>query len=93
MREYIVVRFGNDHTLVEVIRTTDLETAISEMKYDFQRILEYKYDDDHMDVFQQCAKNQHSNDGECEFFIDGESSEAACCDADRSGTDYNWMIL
>ena len=46
MREYITVRFDNEHTLVEVIRTTDLETAISEMKYDFQRLLEYKYGDE-----------------------------------------------
>lgn len=93
MREYIVVRFGSDHTLVEVIRTTDLETAISEMKYDFQRILEYKYGDSCIDVFDQCKKDLYSDDYECEFVVDGEASEAFCYNTNVIGTDYNWMIL
>lgn len=93
MREYITVRFDNEHSLVEVVRTTDLETAISEMKYDFQRILEYKYGDECIDVFQQCEREQYSDDDECGFVVDGEASEAFCYNTSVNGTDYNWMIL
>ena len=93
MRKYITVRFDNEHSLVEVVRTTDLETAISEMKYDFQRILEYKYGDECIDVFQQCEREQYSDDDECGFVVDGEASEAFCYNTNVNGTDYNWMIL
>ena len=93
MKEYVVVRFDNKHCLDEVIRTTDLETAITEMKYDFQRILEYKYGDSCIDVFDQCKEEDFSDDDECGFFKNGIATEAFCYNVDLNGTDYNWMII
>lgn len=63
------------------------------MKYDFQRILEYKYGDSCIDVFDQCKKHLYSYDDECGFVVNGEASEAFCYNTNVNGTDYNWMIL
>lgn len=92
MKEYIVVRFDNHHHLDEIIRTTDLDTATEELKYDFQRVLECKYGDSCIDVFCKCLKNIYSDNDEDFLLLDGIISEAACYNI-NSKYDYNWMIL
>lgn len=93
MREYIVVRFDNEHTLVKVIRTTDLDIAVEELKHDFRNILRYKYGDSWIEVYSQCAQDGNSIDDESFLTINGASSEAACYNTNVNGTDYNWAIL
>lgn len=93
MKKYIVIRFDNHHHLKEIIATTDLDTAIEELKYDFQRVLEYKYGDSCIDVFNECLENNSSDNDEDFLLLDGIASEAACYHTNSKKYDYNWMIL